>query len=161
MQKVTTRLFSRLYTKFGLEPQAPQGSTFLYRGIVPVTDVASVLDFGQVVSNTLSQSGIGTQILAQVPAGRRWHVSAIWVNRTTGSRDLNDVWIADVGQVNKVLLVSGVGTTKWISGVFSPIIMEEGWTILGAFDTAGGADGDWATTALARVDFQQAFGPPN
>ncbi len=141
MLAVFSTVFSKIYAKFGLEPQAPH-ITSLYPGIVPTTNVDKLLDYPQ-IERVTTPSSTSVKTIFTVPAGERWEVSLLSFQLSGGDRDLLRVRILDGAGTGIVSIGGNVGTSDdVVPGPFTPIALEEGWAI-DAVWTGGTTDGNW------------------
>lgn len=151
-----SRLWQKLYDKFGLEPEIPSSRPAqLLRYVLPITDADEQLCTFIVERFTSPTVVVSVEtVFATVPTNERWTVYALRASASSGDR-LVDQWaIRDPNTGFTAIIDTFAANTSYnlnYAGGYS-LVIEPGWTIEFQSTSGGTTDGPYTMTIFHRTD---------
>lgn len=125
------QLYSRLYSRFLLEPLPAVGSNAaLSPLILPTTDVDELLRVPELELFTVAITSAVGFVMATVPAGERWTVTFIRMVLQSGTWTHNRIDIEDPAGTNLPIDRYTASADEELKELINPLVLDEGWDIV-------------------------------
>ena len=145
---INVNYLSRLLTRFTLSAtQYAKDAFVLIRTVQPVTQVDDLLENLDLVEEVIAGKASDFSDMTPVPTGKRWKVYAMMVERVTGDRTAEKLFI--MKGTMYMQLYSWTAAATYSTGMLSsPLPVDEGWIFRVYFPAGGTADGTFAVRML-------------